>query len=95
MDQFANHFKKNKNSLIAKVFGLFTVETNNFKVNIMLMENTMKLSNIENLKYIFDLKGSKVDRNVKGVLKTTTTLKDENFINLVSKKNLQLSRQVN
>ena len=55
----------------------------------------MKLSNIENLKYIFDLKGSKVDRNVDGVLKTTTTLKDENFINLVLKKNLQLSRQVN
>lgn len=95
LDQFANHFKKNKNSLIAKVFGLFTVETNNFKVNIMLMENTMKLNNISNLKYIFDLKGSKVDRNVNGVLKQTTTLKDENFINLVLKKNLQLSRQVN
>ena len=36
--------------------------------------------------YIFDLKGSTVDRKVKGKTKNTTTLKDINFI-MVSRTN--------
>ena len=38
------------------------------------------MKNPDNLKYIFDLKGSTVDRKVKGVLKPSTTLKDMNFL---------------
>ena len=34
----------------------------------------------DNLKYIFDLKGSLVDRKVKGEIKPSTTLKDVNFL---------------
>ena len=49
------------------------------KVHIMLMENCMKLHEPEDLRFIFDLKGSRVDRKVNGCTKPTSTLKDENF----------------
>ena len=43
---FAEHFLKNKKSLIAKIFGVFTVNTQYMKeVHVMLMENTMQLKN--------------------------------------------------
>ena len=54
-------------------------------VHIMLIENTLRLKNEENLNYIFDLKGSLVDRKVKGKTKPSTTLKDVNFL-MASKK---------
>ena len=38
------------------------------------------MKNPDNLKYIFDLKGSTVDRKVKGSIKPSTTLKDMNFL---------------
>ena len=49
-------------------------------VHIMLMENTLRLKDPQKLKYIFDLKGSTVDRKVKGKTKSKTTLKDINFL---------------
>lgn len=52
-------------------------------VHIMLMENTMQLNRPDDLRYIFDLKGSRVDRFVSGETKTSTTLKDNNFIQVV------------
>jgi len=79
---FAEHFANNKNSLIAKIFGVFTVNTKFMKeVHVMLMENTMQLKNPTGLTHIFDLKGSLVDRKTKGEIKPSTTLKDINFLN--------------
>ena len=46
----------------------------------MLIENTLQLKDPDNLRYIFDLKGSLVDRKVKGEIKPSTTLKDMNFL---------------
>jgi len=41
LPEFCNLFKTNKNSLIAKIFGVFTVNTEYMKeVHVMLMENT-------------------------------------------------------
>ena len=38
---FGTHYKQNPNSLLAKIFGVFTVNTNLMKeVHVMLMENT-------------------------------------------------------
>ena len=38
---FGIHYKQNPNSLLAKIFGVFTVNTNLMKeVHVMLMENT-------------------------------------------------------
>lgn len=81
------HIKANKTSLIAKIFGAFTVKTSSMgEVHLMLMENTLEFKNPDKVKYIFDLKGSLVDREVMGRKKPTTTLKDVNFLS-VSKEN--------
>ena len=73
---FVEHFTTNKNSLLAKIMGVFTVHTPNLQVHIMLMENTLQLKDPNALKSIFDLKGSLVDRSVEGKIKSSTTLKD-------------------
>jgi hypothetical protein len=58
---------QNQDSLLSKVLGIFTIEAQRFsKVHIMLMENTMRLKDKNQLKFVFDLKGSTVDRFVKG-----------------------------
>ena len=42
LSEFSKHFLNNKNSLIAKIFGVFTINTEHMKeVHVMLMENTM------------------------------------------------------
>ena len=67
LPRLAAHFKKNKNSLLCKVFGVFTVKTSKMSsVHIMLMENTLRVKEKDQLKFVFDLKGSLVDRKVKG-----------------------------
>lgn len=44
LPQFKEHFLKNKNSLLAKIYGVFTVNTRYMKeVHVMLMENTTQL----------------------------------------------------
>jgi hypothetical protein len=88
MPNYTKHLMENKSSLLCKILGIFTVEAESFsRVHIMLMENTIRLKDRENLKYVFDLKGSKVDRTVSGKTAKDTTLKDMNF--LLTKKNFR------
>lgn len=78
---FSRHYLDNPQSLLAKIVGVFTVRSGKMgAVHIMLMENTLRLKQADNLKYIFDLKGSTVDRKVKGKTKNSTTLKDINYL---------------
>ena len=77
----SEHYKNNPDSLISKTFGAFTVKTDTIsEVHLVLMENTLQIKNKRGLQYIFDLKGSLVDRKVKGKTTSSTTLKDQNFI---------------
>ena len=77
LSEVSCHFKENPNSLLSKIFGVFTVKTDaTNEVHLMLMENTLQLKNPDGLKYIFDLKGSMVSRKVKGSVTPSTTLKD-------------------
>lgn len=89
----AEHHTKTPRSILAKIFGVFTVKMRGVDaVHIMLMENTLRLKNPDRLNYIFDLKGSKVARKVKGVTKPSTTLKDINFM-MAAKENTGFTRQ--
>ena len=93
LPSLAEHYKKVPNSLLAKKLGVFTVKRRGVQaVHIMLMENTLRLKNPSQLKYIFDLKGSLVDRKVKGKTKATTTLKDINFL-MAAAKNKNFTKQ--
>lgn len=60
----------------------------------MLMENTVQLKDPKRLQYVFDLKGSTVDRKEKGVTKPSTTLKDQNFLLCCESKNLKAKQFV-
>lgn len=81
LEAFKDHFISNKNSLLAKIFGVFTINTEYMtNVHVMLMENTVQLNDPKALMYVFDLKGSSVDRKEKGVMKPSTTLKDQNYL---------------
>mmetsp|Transcript_48589 Transcript_48589/g.65997 ORF Transcript_48589/g.65997 Transcript_48589/m.65997 type:complete len:105 (+) Transcript_48589:910-1224(+) len=63
LPDYIKHLETNKTSLIAKIFGVFTVRAESIdRVSIILMENTLRLKNNDDLKYVFDLKGSIVKR---------------------------------
>jgi len=64
LDGLIKHFKKTNNkSLIARVYGLFTIKTNLFaNLDVMIMQNTCLLKNKKNEKMLFDIKGSTTNR---------------------------------
>lgn len=78
---YIEHLKKNHNSLLGKILGVFTIKAEKIhEVHVMIMENTLRIKDTQELKYIFDLKGSTVDRCVTGQTFPSTTLKDLNFL---------------
>ena len=57
------HYQNNPKSLLSKIFGVFTVKTKSTSdVHLMLQENILRFKDPDNVKFIFDLKGSSVDR---------------------------------
>lgn len=50
------------------------------KVHLILMGNTLRFDNKNDVHRIYDLKGSMYSRLVKGRLSSGTTLKDQNFV---------------
>jgi hypothetical protein len=75
------HFKENPKSLIARIYGVYTVEMPHYRpVNLMLLANTLRFRKPEEITKIYDLKGSSINREVKGETKPTSTLKDTNFL---------------
>jgi len=70
-------------SIIARIYGVFKViMTDLSAIYLLVMLNTFKVNNKENINNIFDLKGSIVNREVHytKTLKKTSTLKDINFL---------------
>jgi hypothetical protein len=81
LPKFCEHYRSNKHSILARIVGVFTINTEHLKeVHVMLMENTAQLNNPAKLTHLFDLKGSLVDRMTAGKTKPSTTLKDMNFL---------------
>lgn len=73
LPDYVEHFKNHPYSLIAKIFGVFTVKVASFSpVIVMLMENTLRTEKLDKL---FDLKGSWVDR-----CSMEFTMKDTNWL---------------
>lgn len=81
--EYSRHVCKYPNSLLARIYGVFTIEKDDMvPVHLILMGNTMKT---KYLKRVFDLKGSMVNREVKfkpgEQPKPSSTLKDKNLLN--------------
>jgi len=67
MKDYIEHFKKNPKSLIVKIIGVFTVKRSGMgEVHTIVMENTLQIQELDRLKFVYDLKGSKIGRRTKG-----------------------------
>ena len=88
LDDYIDHHRQYPDSLIAKIFGIFTVKRAGMApVTLCLMENTVQLKKEEMLQYKFDLKGSTYGRRTKGVVTSKTDRKDLDFLDLKKDKN--------
>ena len=87
-----SHFKKYQDSLLARIYGVYRVQMKNYDaVNLILMGNTLKFKNKDDIFRVYDLKGSRVARMVNTTnAKPTTTLKDLNFF-----ENYHILKEVN
>ena len=71
------YLKNNPNSLLSRIYGVYTVEIKDYqKVHLMLMGNTLRFDNKNDISRIYDLKGSTFSRLVKGRTQHSSTLKD-------------------
>ena len=83
LPDYYKHFKKYPRSLIARVYGIYTVTMDGYlPVNLILMGNTLRFQNRADIHRVYDIKGSTFNRHVKPDASTTptTTLKDTNFL---------------
>lgn len=91
LDSYIDHIKKTQNrSLIARIYGIYTIKTNYFDpVDIVVMQNTVKLSDKKNHKLTFDIKGSTINRKVNfeekfwmNQLNHKKVMKDTNYLEI-------------
>lgn len=66
---YLEHLETNPNNMLAKIYGIFTVRMDQFEpIHVMIMQNTIPAVENTELQYVFDLKGSQINREVlKGV----------------------------
>ena len=79
---YFKHVLTNENSLLARVYGVYSVRMEDQKpVKLVVMGNGIRGAKREDILGIFDLKGSMVNRLVKGSdIKPTATVKDQNLL---------------
>lgn len=76
---YLEHLTQNPNSLLARIYGLFTIKTKYFKMlHVMVMQNTFIESNDQKNAIKFDLKGSRDGRKAKNVLSKSNQTKVRN-----------------
>ena len=79
---YFEHIKKNQKSMLARIYGVYSVEMGDaLPVFLIMLGNCKKCEN-DYVKRVFDLKGSEVKRREPGEInsfKNTATLKDMNF----------------
>ena len=92
---YIEHHRKNPNSLLAKIFGVFTIKKKKYEQqHVMLMENTRQLQNKTKEKFVYDLKGSTHGRLSKGKLTSKSMRKDLDWIKdkKINNKSLSMSK---
>ena len=67
LDSYIEHLKNTNNkSLLARIYGIFTIKTNLFApMKVLIMQNSSNLINRKGPKMTFDLKGSTYGRRTK------------------------------
>ena len=63
LPEYLQHFRENPDSLLARIYGVFTVRMEELvPVHILLMSNAAQCGKM--IEYVFDLKGSETNRKV-------------------------------
>lgn len=99
---YVSHVSSNKESLLARVYGIYTIiMKNRDPINLIVMGNTKRTADDRlSLLYVFDLKGSTVNRKTKSkkgrALKNTACLKDLNLLEYKeTKNNVSINIEIN
>ena len=82
LPDYVLYLKANPESMIARIYGVFTVQMEDITpVHLLLMSNAAQAG--KNIKNVFDLKGSIINRKVdENHITAGCTLKDVNLLNL-------------
>jgi hypothetical protein len=82
---YYDHVNIFENSLLARIYGVYSVQMDGCDpVYLILLGNSKKCDD-RNVKKVYDLKGSMVNRDVEGdesSFKNTEVLKDKNYLRL-------------
>ena len=90
---YVAHVSEHKNSILARIYGIYTIlMKDRDPINLIVMGNTKRTADDKlSLLYLFDLKGSTVNRKTKAkkgrALKNTACLKDLNLVEYKDTKN--------
>jgi hypothetical protein len=90
--KYVRHVSTKRNSFLARIYGIYTISLSDMEpIHLILMANTKRTFDDDKfLVYVFDLKGSLINREVKPKknqkLKPTTCLKDLNLLKLKQEK---------
>lgn len=77
LPNYAEHLEYHVKSLIAKIYGIFTIQMDQFEpIHVMIMENSMPIVENAEMHYCFDMKGSSINREVLKS-KTNSQLKND------------------
>jgi 1-phosphatidylinositol-4-phosphate 5-kinase len=81
-------------SLLARVYGVYSVKMGTQKpVKLVVMGNTMLVENFNNVRGVFDLKGSMVNRYCPGETNPKATVKDRNLLE-ICRENIYLQFKI-
>ena len=65
LPSYYEHLDKNKGTMIAKIFGMFEIRIDMFEpISVMIMQNTLPAVPNTETHYVFDMKGSQINREV-------------------------------
>ena len=62
---YYEHLDSFEGSKLAKIFGIFTIRMDKFEpIHVMIMQNTMPNVDNTSLSFVYDMKGSSINREV-------------------------------
>jgi len=78
---YVRHVCRNRKSLLARVYGIYSIQMGEqHPVKLVVMGHTIQYKNKDLIRHTYDLKGSMVNRLVKGRTKPTAPVKDKNLL---------------
>jgi len=78
---YVRHICRNRKSLLARIYGIYSIQMGEQQpVKLVVMGHTIQVKNKNMIRHTYDLKGSMVNREVKGKTKPTAPVKDKNLL---------------